>query len=438
MATEARSEFALEYLGRALGIEGQSSPNLLIPVGGIIYRENRRLIALGDNGVGCLVAKAVDLPEDFDPDNLVGIHNRLLRLNNFEEVAVGQVNLAQVSLNTFESLDESPAVHGRICFQDLLREQDETFSFEEEEILRLLAGETGGIAQFKGDGLPEDIAMVMERVGAEKRFGWVFFFHPKEASAYGMTSVKGAREFFQELNSQFIIQGSTSLQARSIRDLDRNIREGYICIDADARLELFKAQIIANARLAGRTGEKIYTDFLQKHLAPSASYFMKVGELLRMSQRWDYSTTASDAVDRLIFGKHSKISEVTQKQIEAPKSIFKQLKTDYALAIRHDVEAYYGDEVPEMFVYLDQLAKWVFSARDAFEFRDIKALLDESLKWSFRRDKWYYKLTIKDERDASFVHGYDRSCIWTPVENFFSTLEKYLIIQKRKFFIEES
>lgn len=395
---------ATEYINRALVISPQTEGLEITPVGMVVYAEKTKAVALGATYEGNLLTSYLDLPEDVNWDQIMGRTGRILNLDRLQDISIGQLDFAGVSIGTFPSIRGAPSIAIHLNYTRVLDQAKSVHILDEEEMLGVLMGKVGGITIFDGAGLPEDNAFLCEKNVAGKNLGWLFFFRPENGNNWGADSVLGLWSFFKSLNEEFIENAPNPTQKEALSVLVRDIRMGSLKFKSDVRKELFKAQVIAYARMFERTEGREYLDFLKKHLV---SFRLDLWELLMLSASFelrkyidivelpDKSSEVEKAISRLILTDRPKEENLEE---EKDIGIYQLLQTEKARRIRKDAEDDYGDNKPAMRAYLNNLAFYIMEARTKEEFEDIETLLVEYDRWYHGVNYWYCKIDFDDRQ----------------------------------------
>ncbi|MDO8657772.1 MAG: hypothetical protein Q7K55_03465 [Candidatus Levybacteria bacterium] len=375
-----------------------------VQVGGIVYANNTRGIVLVEYGIDELRGFDNALREDFSLEQMDEGRGRIVALNDLNEVRVGQLDRANLSVKAYESLRGRPSVSVEIQYKNVNDQIERRAILDEDAVLRFLTGQEGGIAIFEGWGLPEENALVFKQGKDEARRGLILFIHPNESQA-GINSVKGVREFFEELNREFTENCSTPLLSKALAELREKVRSKVINFDSPAKAEIFKAQVIANARLFEKTGDTKYMDYLQTHLF-ALSAKRGVTDIFRRSNDQTATLVVDQSVNSLFITDRSPLQ--LEGQIpEKGKTIYNKLKTEEAKKIRKDVEPFFGLQTEEMYNYLTGIVNMVnavYLPENLTELDDMIILLDEFKKWE-KNDWWYYTLKINEKMKIGISWG---------------------------------
>lgn len=291
-------------------------------VGGIFFQEGKRMVLLGEGSNGNLHTQYLDTPEGFTLASIVEGRGRFLDLGRYHEVLVAQVGIADQSIRAHHSVRTMPSVSLRLEYTDAETQEQGIYVTDEETVLRVFAGEAGGIALFEGMGRPEEVALVLDREHEGARVAVAFIMHPKESDL--IDSVVGFSDFLRLLNEQFTAQSQFALQSQVLSELERENQRGILVFDSSVREQLYTAIVIANARLAHRTGQERYRTFLREHfsgMGRGLRLFGNPGRDQRMRQ-------VNQAIDALILGNtvHKDVSRSSVEVVFDGKKIFYELR----------------------------------------------------------------------------------------------------------------
>lgn len=380
------------------------------PIGGIIYAQNKKLVLLAEDDDGSLKSASLESPQNIDVNSFMGWDGRVQILNHYDEISIVQVPLMSAVIGSSRSIRSRPSVSIKIPFRELENHNYSNLTVKEDDILKVFTGKQGGLLVFEGGDLPDENALVLERRVNELRYGLVFFFHP-EQSKIGIDSGNGLYIFLQRLNEQFTLQDPGPIQKKALGQLEKDIEKGYIKF-SDIRLELFRTQIIAYARMADNTGEGHYFEFLRAHLrGMEPNLIIRLMESLRGEERKRERRLALDrSIDLLLEGsiRSSEKREFKKPQGEVSKDvpIIDRLKTERIKTLRGTLrELPTGG--PVMNLYMQKIVEAINDADEKEEFADLFVLLDELWDSKYCSTSLTYILKGSDKKTLEFISFWD-------------------------------
>lgn len=354
------------------------------PVGGIFFRDDKRMVFLGEGSSGSLHAQYIDTPEGFTLASVVEGRGRFLDLGRYHDVIVAQVGIADQSIRAHHSVREMPSVSLRFEYKDPETQGEGVYITDETTILRVFTGELGGIALFEGAGRPEEVALILDREHNGQKVAVAFFMHPRESDL--IDSVVGFSEFLRLLNEQFTTQSQIPLQLQVAEALEKDKRRGILVFDSPVRERLYAAIVFANARLAHRTGQENYLKFLREHF-PSMGRGLRLFGNPRRNQRM---RQVDEAINALIIGGQvqTSVTESSSKVEFSGERIYSELiralESENARELLNGVfRASPGSYITEEFgldtrcmrAFVKELLGFIYAAKTPAEFRDIEAIL---------------------------------------------------------------
>ncbi|EKD85012.1 MAG: hypothetical protein ACD_38C00106G0001 [uncultured bacterium] len=402
----------------------------ITPVGIILYAGKNKMVMIGSRTDGefkqALACSYRDTPEGFDPNQVFDGKSRVLDLSNYEQLQVEQVSFAAVHMATFRSIRSLPSVNIRIPTINTLNSNKGIVNVDELEVLRFFAGETdGGIAVFSGANLPEDNALVLGRNTNGGKCGIALFMYPDINPVTALDifdSVTGLYSFVKELNKE-LSASRIPLQIQSLAAYDRGLKNGIFNFEGvDVREEIFRTQIIANARLHAaslKSHQSQYMEFLHTHLPDLGT--QNLARRFRTFLMKDYKNLqalADESIDRLILGGQVQdkpliqpISEADRK--EKNKNFFLNLKTSAARDIWQKVGTAYDNNDPyygsNRWNFLIELINFVANITTSDEIDDAIVSLEKLEKSKFNHIYLNYELDMKDPINRikeSYGHGH--------------------------------
>lgn len=362
------------------------------PVGGIFFRDDKRMVFLGEGSSGSLHAQYIDTPEGFTLASVVEGRGRFLDLGRYHDVIVAQVGIADQSIRAHHSVREMPSVSLRFEYKDPETQGEGVYITDETTILRVFTGELGGIALFEGAGRPEEVALILDREHNGQKVAVAFFMHPRESDL--IDSVVGFSEFLRLLNEQFTTQSQIPLQAQVLKELEADKKRGVLVFDSLVREQLYTAIILANARLAHRTGQENYLKFLREHF-PGMGRGLRLFGNPRRDQRMKQ---VDEAINALILGTPAQTNVVESAphaekfggkaaydrlwqafETQLARELFTRRFTEDATVdsrIKKDFRDYYGTDNMYMRGHIIDLIRFIFDSQtDEKSLRDAEAML---------------------------------------------------------------
>lgn len=396
----------------------------IVPVGILLYAQKRKMVMIGshvdDRFRQALTCSYLATPEGFDSEQVLDGKSRVLDLSNYEQLRIEQVSFAEVHIATFRSIRSRPSVNIRIPTINPLNNKTETVNIDELEILRFFAGETeGGIAVFSGTNLAEDNALVLERNTNSGKCGIALFMYPDidpVTASDTFDSVTGLYTFAKKLNEE-LISISFPLQTRALAIYNRALKEETFNFQGiDVREEIFRTQIIANARLAENLKEPRYMEFLQTHLPDlDTQIWARRFRTLLIKDNKNLQALADKSIDQMILGEQ--LAKLVLPQLPIPRKkdteedFLAELKTPEARNIWHTVGNDYKDDWRgRRSTFVRSIVNFIEDAKNPDEIEDSLASLRRMEESSgFRKSKAHYSL---DGRKP------ESKIIWSPYSDY--------------------
>lgn len=276
------------------------------PVALITYDDQKKGVYVGIDRENKFMAVEGTLPAGFRPNSFIGWKSRVLLLDHFDGLTVGQLGYGEVGVTRSSSLMSGDLVEVKIGFDNIDHQQrsSQPLTVPIKDMVRFMAS-GGRIGVLNGGGRPEDIAVVLESTLNKKSFGYVLFTRPSglDSRIKEIDSIKGLRVFYHGLN-EGVIDHALSRNVREwVNTLGDNMERGYFQFEDDARLEIFRSVIIA--RICGldtarEADKEIYLEWLKNHLFVHSGWT----SLLRGDPKADVidrlNAQANELVDRAI------------------------------------------------------------------------------------------------------------------------------------------
>lgn len=349
-----------DFAQTSLNPDRGEHPKLTL-IGGIFFDQGRKIVLIGRNGKNNLDFVFADTPTNFDVQHIIEGSKRIVDLRDYDEIMAAQIQMVSASaitIGTFPSFHEAPYVRVKLEYTDPTTQEKIPYIADEDEILRVFTGEQGGLAildrTFVGkEDVTEDIALVLERKVANRKEGFVFFFHPEEGEEWGAHSFVGLEKFLERLNDNFSLHADQPLQKQALETLDREIKSGRLTFKSKTHEQIFRTQVIANARLAAKTKDPKYAHFLDTHL-PSLRFGLlaQVAGILSGNIR---SLRAAKSVEVLNLTAPEKPTAPAQP---AEKEWFAEnLITKRAISLRRKAEGYLHSDNETSRAYFKELLK---------------------------------------------------------------------------------
>lgn len=308
------------------------------PIGGILYAQNQKMALVVVDSKGAL--KSWNVPE-FDPEDAAG-DERIVNLGDYVNIAIAQADVGPASFRTVPDVSRrGSSVDTRLLLTDTSTGRAGQYYLGEDDLLRLITGEHGGMVTFQGAGSPKENALVIEVSRNTHASALVVFLHPTESD--WLDSVTGVEHFFRSVNQEFMRDTKLPPRVRSaIKTLDReinNIKNGLRTddkVEDSVRIEIFKAALIAHARLT--SSAKAHQEFLDKHL-PTVEGFARrrVFPPLAIIPDWPrLSLSIEEVVNKLM------VSNKMVRQGEKPIGLITQKVIDLVNFYRQELGASFG------------------------------------------------------------------------------------------------
>jgi hypothetical protein len=242
-------------------------------IGVVIYAHDKKLVVVGTNLEGHMQCVRLDAAS-VDMGNINKTSDRVLDLGSYDDIKVAQVDIGSVFISKTPSIQQDrETVRARISYLDPETGSEEHLTILEEELLKAITREGGGIAVFAGGDEPEENALVIDYQHNGQKHGVMAFFHPVQA-IWGFDSVVGVGEFFHLLNEQLLELDSAPF-LRSINSAFDQVIQRKLVKISSVRAEVLRSFLIAHARLAMITDEPGHMEILQKYFPGCDTHILR-------------------------------------------------------------------------------------------------------------------------------------------------------------------
>lgn len=378
-------------------------------VGVIVYNEGKNLVVIGEvNGLEGNFLRVVYSSQDpvFDKENYPGSEDRIRDLSAYNEIHVFQVPLKNFKAKAIESIQGMPKVSIGVPLVNPGTKTEEKLYLDEEELLSAFATEKGGLLHFEGSNLPEELALVLERIYKDKKVGIVLFFHPEDGEL-SFDSQKGPMSFLANIEEELKKVSFSDLQEDALRKIEEAINLGELNFKSSVKKQIFKILALSLARLWERTEDGDFLSDLD-YILPKTKHvlFFPVSNVVENSKR------ADEAVDNLFIGsgqaKEDNIVQISHE--DSDKNSGSELYTDWAITLREQIGEDFGYDNRLMRVMLEEIADKIFSANTEYELvedsidalDDVKKLLDELMFTEFESAVIFYSLDWSKKKKIGF------------------------------------
>lgn len=413
------AENSIQPMDLALYVEGRFKPAVtegisVNPVGAIIFDDNKRVVFLGVEQNGKIHAEGGDLPPDFTSDSLPGWEGRVFSLPHLKDLMVFQTLMGAVTVRAMDSVVSDKAVVSAhiTTYTDAQNPKldiNKSIFLEEKELLGALRGEAGGVVAFRGIGLPEDNAFLIERKNADSRYGMLFFLRPNSLEEQGIDSLQGLYSFLLAVNTAFKEQSPLPFQTESLALLEDNFRLDFLDIKSPLRKELLRSFVIATARLYDLDQDYRYREELQKIITglDSSWWWFYSSRFFTKNMRWEASQSgtraANEALSRIVVGNNINnqpvgVDEVASEVIP-DRGIYHVIKTPFLKKERWAVRNSFAGDNTDMKSYLLLLARIINTTEQRQEFQDLETLLYELKNWQGGAVEYHCIFRINREND---------------------------------------
>ena len=357
------------------------------PLAGVFYDRRRKFSLIAEERAqnGCNLFSISDAPPSDDVLKLLfDANGRFQSLSMFDQLKIAQVGFHVPRVSPSQSVyQDATDIHLSFQVKDCETGKNEQVYHHERDLLSILTGESGGILIFENGGLPQEAAMVVDKKvqlsrsskDSSARLGIVYLFHPEDVEHGGIDSITAMGNFFEHFTGS-VAEKSEHEEIEQALELF-SVAESSAKNLGGVRGQLFKARLVAHARMFELTKNPKYLDFSNAFVeyAPHTTtkkdifhwMFSKTGNQQESEvyiPRLDSALAPlfigkKDLSDVSTFGKNGEQDTDSFKRAidDATELIVRELETPMARSLRLSMAPYFPDHEAQMFGYIKNLTK---------------------------------------------------------------------------------
>jgi hypothetical protein len=351
----------------------------ITPIGVIIYSGGREAVFVGDDPMGRIRTSFVKLGGIPDPAGFSGSEGRVLRFDQFDELAVATIDINGVRVKAEDSVRKGRTIKARLSYRRDGSEVEEADYVSEAELIDIFTGKQGGFLLFEEGKLPEETALVIQEKIEGKNAGLVFFFHSEVSSALEINSATGMAAFLNSLNDQW---ESFLTDKQRQNYLDR-LRYASFSKDSTLAREILRSMFIAHLRDFNLSGNVKSAEFVEK-LLPRRGLFSTGQDnidILSVINKVLVQNIPKGRKEVKVDSKIPRTKELKKTPEENMEATISLLSAAETKQLRRTYQTNFGENSSVTTFYIRKLLEWVGSGSirnvNGIYLQDARVLLQE-------------------------------------------------------------